>query len=191
MARRLKRKETSVDPTQRADELLREMTVEEKAMQLSCAMPLALLDRDGLMRGQADMLIQHGIGHVAGIGLLGHKAPETIAKSVNAVQRYLVTETRLKIPAIFHNEALNGVVAPHFSAFPTPIGLAADSSTCDSDALPFFTALTSATCRRPCRIRVGGRTATRPRRSPITAASWPRSSVTGSSTSSRSTSSAR
>src|SRR5215831_16721806 len=125
MARRLKRKETSVDPTQRADELLRKMSVEEKAMQLSCAMPLALLDRDGLMRGQADMLIKQGIGHVAGIGLLGHKAPETIAKSVNAIQRYLVTETRLKIPAIFHNEALNGVVAPHFMHFPTSIGLAA------------------------------------------------------------------
>ena len=36
----------------------------------------------------------------------------TIAKTVNAIQRYLVTDTRLKIPAIFHNEALNGVVAP-------------------------------------------------------------------------------
>src|SRR5262245_14929464 len=110
---------------QRADDLLRQMTIEEKAMQLSCAMPLALLDRDGLMRGQADRLIKQGIGHVAGIGLLGHKTPETIAKSINAIQRYLVTETRLKIPAIFHNEALNGVVAPHFSAFPTPISLAA------------------------------------------------------------------
>jgi beta-glucosidase len=110
---------------QRADDLLREMTLEEKAMQLSCVMSLALLDRDGLMRGQADMLIKQGIGHVAGIGSLGHKPPETVAKSINAIQRYLLTETRLKIPAIFHNEALNGVVAPHFSAFPTPIGLAA------------------------------------------------------------------
>src|SRR5262249_56048964 len=86
----------------------------------------------GVVRGEADTLIKQGIGHVAGIGLLGHKSPETIAKSVNAVQRYLVTETRLKIPAIFHNEALNGVVAPHFSAFPTPIGLAA---TWDPDAV--------------------------------------------------------
>jgi beta-glucosidase len=40
------------------------------------------------------------------------------------VERYLVTETRLKIPAIFYNEALNGVVAPNFTALPTPIGLA-------------------------------------------------------------------
>jgi beta-glucosidase len=110
---------------QRVDDLLRQMTIEEKTMQLSCAMPLALLDSDGLMRSQADRLIKQGIGHVAGIGLLGHKSPETIAKSINAIQRYLLTETRLKIPAIFHNEALNGVVAPHFSAFPTPIGLAA------------------------------------------------------------------
>jgi beta-xylosidase len=125
MAKEQTKTKASAEPMQRADELLRQMTIEEKAMQLSCVVPLALLDRDGLMRGQADKLIKQGIGHVAGIGLLGHKAPETIAKSVNAVQRYLVTETRLKIPAIFHNEALNGVVAPHFSAFPTPIGLAA------------------------------------------------------------------
>ena len=99
----------SATELQRADELLRQMTIEEKAMQLSCAMPLAFLDRDGLMRGQADRLIKQGIGHVAGIGLLGHKAPETIAKSINAIQRYLLTETRLKIPAIFHNEARPGI----------------------------------------------------------------------------------
>ena len=110
---------------QRADDLLRQMTIEEKAMQLSCVVPLALLATDRLMRGQADKLIKQGIGHVAGIGLLGHKSPETVARSVNALQRYLVTETRLKIPAIFHNEALNGVVSPGFSAFPTPLGLSA------------------------------------------------------------------
>jgi beta-xylosidase len=84
------------------------------------------------MPGQMDSLLGQGIGHVAGIGLLGHKLPDEIAKSVNAIQRYLVTETRLRIPAIFHNEALNGVVAPNFTAFPTPIGLAA---TWDPDAV--------------------------------------------------------
>jgi beta-xylosidase len=117
--------DSSATPMQRADELLREMTIEEKAMQLSCVVPLALLGTDGPMPGQMDSLLGRGIGHVAGIGLLGHKLPDEIAKSVNAIQRYLVTETRLKIPAIFHNEALNGVVAPNFTAFPTPIGLAA------------------------------------------------------------------
>src|SRR5262249_30924363 len=119
-------------PMQRADELLRQMTMEEKAMQLSSVLPLALIGPDGPMRGQLDSLLGHGIGHIAGIGLNGHKTPEEIAKAVNAIQRYLVTETRLKIPAIFHNEALNGVVAPGFTAFPTPIGLAA---TWDPDAV--------------------------------------------------------
>jgi beta-glucosidase len=110
---------------QRADQLLSTMTVEEKAMQLSSVFPLALFDTRGTNRSQLDSLLKHGIGHVSALGLIGHKSPEQLAKAVNAIQRYLVTRTRLKIPAIFHNEAMSGVVAPHFTAFPTPIALAA------------------------------------------------------------------
>jgi beta-glucosidase len=112
-------------PTERADELLRQMTSDEKVMQLSSVFPLALFDTKGTNRSQLDALLKNGIGHVSALGLIGHKTPEVLAKSVNAIQRYLVTETRLKIPAIFHNEAMSGVVAPHFSAFPTSVGLAA------------------------------------------------------------------
>ncbi|WP_214404154.1 hypothetical protein [Pseudonocardia lacus] len=43
--------------------------------------------------------------------MFGYTSPQEVAATVNAIQRYLVTETRLKIPAIFHNEALNGVVS--------------------------------------------------------------------------------
>ena len=46
-------------------------------------------------------------------------------KAVNGIQHYLMTETRLGIPAIFHNETLSGVVAPGFTHFPTSIALAA------------------------------------------------------------------
>jgi hypothetical protein len=115
----------SATAMQRADELLRTMTVEEKAMQLSSVFPLALFNTEGTNRSQLDALLKNGIGHVSALGLIGHKTPEALAKAVNAIQRYLVTETRLKIPAIFHNEAMSGVVAPHFTAFPTPIALAA------------------------------------------------------------------
>jgi beta-glucosidase len=122
----------TLTPMQRADALLRQMTIEEnqmtieeKAMQLSSVFPLALFDTAGTNRSQLDALLKNGIGHVSALGLIGHKTPEALAKAVNAVQRYLVTETRLKIPAIFHNEAMSGVVAPHFTAFPTSIGLAA------------------------------------------------------------------
>lgn len=115
--------QTDATPTndavmQRADELLRQMTIEEKAMQVSCVVPLALLGPDRLMRGQLDALLGLGIGHIAGLGMIGNKMPETVAKTVNAIQRYLVTETRLGISAIIHDEALNGAVAPGFTAFP-------------------------------------------------------------------------
>jgi beta-xylosidase len=115
----------SATPMQRAEDLLRQMTIEEKAMQVSGIYPMGLLGADGPIKSQLDAQVGHGIGHICGLGLLGHKTPEGIAKTVNAIQRYLVTETRLKIPAIFHNEALNGVVAPHYTHFPTAIGLAA------------------------------------------------------------------
>jgi beta-xylosidase len=108
------------------------MTIEEKAMQLTCIFPLAVIGPGGPMRDQLDALMGQGIGHIADVGMLGHKMPDAVAKSVNELQRYLVTETRLKIPAIFHNEALNGVVAPGFTAFPAPLALAA---TWDPDAV--------------------------------------------------------
>ena len=112
-------------PMQRADALLAKMTIEEKAMQLSTVFPVGMFGADGPIQSELDGQLEHGIGHVAALGLIGNKTPEQIAKYVNAVQRYLVTQTRLKIPAIFHNEAMSGVVAPHFTQFPTSIGLAA------------------------------------------------------------------
>ncbi len=112
-------------PDQRARDLLTQLTVTEKALQVSSVMPMSVIDSAGAVSSGFRALISGGIGHVAGIGMFGHKSPADQARVINAVQRYLVTETRLSIPAIFHNEALNGVVAPGFTAFPTPIGLAA------------------------------------------------------------------
>ena len=113
----------SLTPVQRADELLRTMTMEEKVMQLSSVFPLALFNTEGTNRSQLDALLKNGIGHVSALGLIGHKTPEVLAKAVNAIQRYLVTETRLKIPAIFHNEAMSGVVvAPTSRPFPPRSG---------------------------------------------------------------------
>ncbi len=110
---------------ERATALLGRMTVEEKAQQVTGAMPMRLFGRHGLDDDQARAAIGLGIGHVGPLGMFGHKSPAQIAKAVNQVQRFLITETRLGIPALFHTEALNGVVAPGLTAFPTAIGLAA------------------------------------------------------------------
>lgn len=130
---------SGASPLQRADALLSQMTLDEKAMQLSATIPIPLLGVDGLIESQATKLLGSGIGHVSAIGLFGHKSPGTIARTVNSIQRFLIERTRLGIPAIFHNEALNGVLAPDFTVFPTAIGLAA---TWDPEAVEAMADLT-------------------------------------------------
>lgn len=115
----------SDSPARRADELLAQMTIDEKAMQLSSVLPTTLIGEDGPIESILDAQLGLGIGHVSALGMFGHKTPAKTAQTVNAIQRFLLERTRLGIPAIFHNEALNGVVAPDFTVFPTAIGLAA------------------------------------------------------------------
>jgi beta-glucosidase len=72
-----------------------------------------------------EQMLGQGLGQISAPGLMGYKAPPQMAALTNALQRFLVEETRLGIPAIAHNEALNGLVAPECPNFPTAIGLAA------------------------------------------------------------------
>lgn len=116
--------DSTPNPMQRADELLRRMTLDEKTLQLSSIMPFSLLGVDGVKTAQLERLLSNGIGHLSG-GVAGYKHPSQAAAISNQIQAYLVNHTRLGIPAIAHVEALNGVVAPHYTSFPTAIALAA------------------------------------------------------------------
>ncbi len=116
---------TEGTPLQRADALLQQMTLDEKALQLSATMPIGLLGVDGLIESQATKVLGNGIGQVSAHRAVRPQVARHDAHAVNRVQRFLVERTRLGIPAIFHNEALNGVLAPDFTVFPTAIGLAA------------------------------------------------------------------
>lgn len=88
-------------------------------------MPPVLLQPDGLERASLDRVMKDGIGHISNLAMMGASSPDHLAEITNRVQRYLVENTRLGIPAIFHAEALNGLLAPGFTSFPTAIGLAA------------------------------------------------------------------
>lgn len=110
---------------ERARELLSRMTLDEKVQQLTSVDPYGLMASGMTSRAQMDLLLSQGIGHVAMFAMFQHKSTPDHARTVNAIQRYLVEETRLGIPAIFHIEALNGLVAPEFTAYPTGIALAA------------------------------------------------------------------
>ncbi|MDX5562688.1 glycoside hydrolase family 3 N-terminal domain-containing protein [Streptomyces sp. ID05-04B] len=113
------------DARSRAVELLGRMTVHEKVAQLTSVIPTMLFDANGIRPEAAAAKLANGIGYIEPhMGGFPANAAE-LARLNNAVQRHLVQETRLGIPAIMHIEALNGVNAPTFTSFPTAIALAA------------------------------------------------------------------
>jgi len=102
----------SVD--ERVADLLKRMTLEEKVAQLTCLWP----------RGHdiPPEALKNGIGQIA--RQQEHKGPRESALFANSIQKYLVENTRLGIPAIFHDEILHGHMAQGGTSFPQPIALA-------------------------------------------------------------------
>jgi beta-glucosidase len=119
---------------ERVADLLARMTPEEKVAQL-----LGVWQRkadfqepDGRFNpAKAKALLGNGIGEVsrpsevAGTpnGPRG-RSPREQADYTNAIQKWLADNTRLGIPAMFHEEALHGLAAPNATHFPVPLGLA-------------------------------------------------------------------
>jgi beta-glucosidase len=77
----------------------------------------------GFSKAQARKLMPLGIGQVTRPG--DRHDPRQAVELANQVQRFLVEETRLGIPAILHEEGLHGFVAPGATSFPQAIALAA------------------------------------------------------------------
>ena len=120
---------------ERAADLLARMTLEEKVGQLQ-----GLWKRNQKMQGTdgrfdpagARELLANGIGEISRpsevanppAGASATRTARQHVEFVNAIQHWLIDNTRLGIPAMFHEEALHGFVAPNGTQFPVPIGLA-------------------------------------------------------------------
>jgi len=106
----------------RVKDLLRRMTLEEKIAQLQCLW--LRVGMEVLAKDKFKELAVKGIGEIArASGALGVKSGEG-ARIVNEIQKFLVEETRLGIPAIIHEECLSGFLAMGATVFPQAIGLA-------------------------------------------------------------------
>jgi beta-glucosidase len=126
------------DPTVPVDarvaELLARMTLEEKVAQLLGIWVQKVKIQDAAGRfvpANAKALIGHGIGQISRPSEIAGPAagrpvrpPRDHAEFVNAVQKWVIENTRLGIPVMFHEEALHGLAAPGGTHFPVPIGLA-------------------------------------------------------------------
>ncbi len=108
----------------RVDDLLSQMTLEEKIAQLGSLWVYEIADEQGLNRAWAQTRMGNGLGQVtrlAGGSSLGPVATATLA---NAIQKFLVEETRLGIPALIHDECCSGFLANGATNFPQIIGIA-------------------------------------------------------------------
>lgn len=111
--------------TQRVESLLQKMTLEEKVAQLETVWQEGkkIADENNVFNAhKAKEIIPLGIGHFARPSE-GMSPIETV-RYTNAIQKWLVNETRLGIPAIFHEEALHGHAATQSTSFPQAIALA-------------------------------------------------------------------
>lgn len=122
------RKDIYEDPTQpiekRIDDLLSQMTMEEKSNQLATYYGYKKALKDSVPnRNWLNMIQKDGIANidehlnreVGDLSELAHSLAET--------QRFFVEYTRLGIPVDFTNEGIRGLCAPHATSFPSMNGL--------------------------------------------------------------------
>ncbi len=111
-------RDPSLPVGRRVADLLARMTPEEKFWQLF----MVPGDRDNPSHDWSDGAYGLQIRSAQGDSTAG---PRSLARRIAAVQHYFRDSTRLGIPILPFEEALHGVTAPHATAFPQAIALAA------------------------------------------------------------------
>jgi beta-glucosidase len=109
----------------RVVDLLGRMTLEEKVAQTEALWKLKalIMDEQGNFSPEkAREILKNGMGQITRAS--EGKGPRENAVFTNAIQKFLVEQTRLGIPAMVHEEALHGHAAQGGTSFPQAIALA-------------------------------------------------------------------
>jgi beta-glucosidase len=123
---------------ERVEDLLTRMTIEEKAAQMMCLWMEKPNDNSRVPKEQmplggefspeiAKQKMPHGIGQFA--RQREYRDAKRSAEYANAVQKWLIENTRLQIPAVFHDEILHGTMGEGATVFPVPLALASSWDT--------------------------------------------------------------
>ncbi len=104
--------------------LISKMTLAEKVAQLGSTFATPLIENGKFAPAKAAAALKNGIGHISAPAMNANLPLREVAILINAIQKYLVEKTKLGIPAIIHEECLNGFRARGATIFPQNIGLA-------------------------------------------------------------------
>lgn len=118
-------KNPSLGVEQRVADLLGRMTLEEKVAQTQALWQKKALITDAngnFAPEKAAAVLRHGMGQITRPS--EKKGPREMAEFTNAIQRWVIANTRLGIPVMFHEECLHGHAAPKGTHFPQAIALA-------------------------------------------------------------------
>lgn len=113
-----------VEIQQQVEQLLSMMTIPEKLAQLCSVWSYEVLDGMEFSETKADAHFADGMGQITRIAGATNLDAAGAAEAANAIQRYLLTHTRLKIPAMVHEESCSGYMARGATCFPQSIGVA-------------------------------------------------------------------
>lgn len=117
--------DTSLSSDERASALLADMTLEEKAGQLSGVWAYEVLTDFLFDENKANNRLGMGIGQITRLGGCTSLSPNNAATLGNQIQEYLIGHTRLGIPALIHEESCAGYLIRDASIFPQALGVAA------------------------------------------------------------------
>ncbi|HEW91767.1 MAG TPA: beta-glucosidase, partial [Thermotogaceae bacterium] len=105
----------------RVKDLLSRMTLKEKVDQMTSVWVRNYIENDEIVLDKVKEDIKDGIGQITRLAGTIDLEPQKVAEMANEIQRFLLEETRLGVPAIIHEECLSGFMSKAATNFPQAI----------------------------------------------------------------------
>ncbi|MBN1265920.1 MAG: glycoside hydrolase family 3 C-terminal domain-containing protein [Anaerolineales bacterium] len=105
-------------------ELLDEMTLDEKLAQLGSYWIYELQSKGVIDQKKIESKLERGIGQITRMAGASTLDPVSAARTANRIQKFLLEGTRLGIPAILHEECCCGAMVLGGTMYPQMIGMA-------------------------------------------------------------------
>jgi beta-glucosidase len=106
------------------EDILSQMTLDEKIAQLGSYWMYDLQTTGELDMQKVSARLKDGIGQISRVAGASMLDPVNAARATNCLQKFLIQDTRLGIPAIVHEECCSGAMILGGTIYPQMIGLA-------------------------------------------------------------------